>query len=282
MDTQDPIVSAEWLLSNISAPDLRIVDATWFPSWTAGAGAGRRQYESGHIPGAVYFDIDVIADTSSDLPHMLPDQVKFSSHVRKLGLGDGHRIIIYDSNDFFASARVWWMFRVMGHRDVHVLDGGRRAWLRAGGELEDLPPMVTERHYTPRVRTDLVRTTQQVREASEEGSAKVLDARPAGRFAGAAPEPREGLASGHIPNSTNVPSASLVGSDGRLVPEEQLLKLLAPYRDEPVIATCGSGVSAAVIALALARLGNWDVAIYDGSWTQWASDPANPIKTQVS
>ncbi|RIJ28180.1 sulfurtransferase [Henriciella mobilis] len=278
-----PLVSAAWLKSNISAPDLRIIDASWFPSWIASANAGRAAYERGHIPGAVYFDIDDICAEESDLPHMMPDSVKFSSRVRKLGVGDGNRIVVYDSNDFIASARVWWMFRVMGHEDVVVLDGGLRAWEAEGGDLEDLPPIVTGgRHFTPRVQAHLIKSREQVREASSGATLPILDARPAGRFNGTEEEPRAGLPSGHIPGSVNIPSAKLVAPDGRMADEIQLKKLFDDYRAGPVVATCGSGVSAAVLALGLAQLGNWEAALYDGSWTEWASDKDNPVETSTA
>lgn len=280
MADASPLVSAAWLKDNLKAPDLRVVDASWFPSWTATAGAGRQSYDRGHIPGAVYFDIDEISDTESNLPHMLPDSVKFSSRVRKLGIGDGNRVVVYDANDFFASARVWWMFRVMGHKDVYVLNGGLRAWEAEGGELEDLPPVITGgRHFTPRVRSDLVKSREQVAAASASGDTPILDARPAGRFSGTEKEPRPDLPSGHIPGSGNVPSGKLVGADGKLVSKDQIKALLGDHADRPSIASCGSGVSAAVIALALAEIGNWDVAVYDGSWSEWASHPESEIAT---
>lgn len=278
--TTSPLVTAEWLKTNINAPDVRVIDASWFPSWIAGPDAGRQAYERGHIPGAVYFDIDDIADAASDLPHMVPDSVKFSSRVRQLGVGDGNRIVVYDANDFIASARVWWMFRLMGHNEVFVLDGGLRAWQACGGDIEDLPAVVTGgRHFTPRVRTDLVRSMEQVRSASKSGNARILDARPAGRFNGTEAEPRDGLQSGHIPNSNNVPSGKLVGPDGKLASRDKLLELLGEHATRPAISTCGSGVSAAIIALALAEIGNWDVSIYDGSWSEWASHEDNPVQT---
>ena len=280
MSGDSPLVSARWLMDNLRAPDLRVVDASWFPSWTAAPGAGRDSYERGHIPGAVYFDIDEIADEASDLPHMMPDAVKFSSRVRKLGIGDGNRVVVYDANDFFASARVWWMFRVMGHTEVYVLNGGLRAWQAEGGELEDLPPVITGgRHFTPRVRSDLLKSREQVSAASRSGDMPILDARPAGRFAGTEKEPRPDLPSGHIPASTNMPSSELVGADGKLLPEGEIHALLGAHKDGPVITTCGSGVSAAVIALALAELGNWDAAVYDGSWSEWAALPDSEIAT---
>lgn len=283
MSSTSPLVSASWLKANIGAPDLRVLDASWFPSWTAGSGAGRDAYERGHIPGAVYFDIDEIADAESPLPHMLPDSVKFSSRVRKLGVGDGNRIVVYDANDFFASARVWWMFRVMGHQDVFVLDGGLRAWEAEGGEIEDLPPVVTGgRHFTPRVRSDLLKSMDQVRSAVDGPSSVILDARPPGRFNGTEDEPRAGLRSGHIPGSYNIPSGRLVGADGKMRPRGELEEILNAFKGQPAIASCGSGVSAAVIALALAELGNWDVAVYDGSWSEWASIDTNPVQRKTA
>lgn len=279
METGDPLVSAEWLKEQFDTPDLKIVDATWVPPFLTGRDTGRECYNKAHIPGAVYFDIDEIADKESDLSHMLPDTVLFSSRVRKLGLGDGHRIVVYDSNGFFASARVWWMFRAMGHRDVKVLDGGLQAWEAVEGEIEDLPPMPPERHYTARKRSDLVRDMSQMRRHVEVDDAKILDARDPGRFNGTSPEPRAGLPSGHMPGSFCVPASSLLTDGGHMKSSDDLSKLLADYQSGPVITTCGSGVSAAVIALALARIGNYDAAVYDGSWSEWAAHDDNPIAT---
>lgn len=280
METGDPLVTAEWLLSNIKAPDLRVVDATWFAPFTNPPETGRQAWSRGHIPGAVHFDIDVIADQTNPLPHMMPDAVTFSSRVRKLGIGDGNRIVIYDQNRFFASARVWWMLRVMGHRDVHVLDGGLAAWVEAGGELEDLPPVMVERHFTPRVRADLIMDAAGMEALVGSARMAIVDARPDGRFFGRDPEPREGLKSGHIPGSVNVPGTALITEDGHMQPASKLANLFQnPVA--PTVTTCGSGVTAAITALALARLGNWDVAVYDGSWSEWASSPSRPIATDV-
>jgi thiosulfate/3-mercaptopyruvate sulfurtransferase len=279
MESGDPLVSAEWLKEQFDTPDLKIVDATWVPPFLTGRDNGRECYNKAHIPGAVYFDIDDIADQESELSHMLPDPILFSSRVRKLGLGDGHRIVVYDSNGFFASARVWWMFRAMGHRDVKVLDGGLKAWEAIEGEIEDLPPMPPERHYTARKRSDLVRDMSQMRRHVEAGDAKILDARDQGRFNGTSPEPRAGLPSGHMPSSFCIPSSSLLTDGGQMKSAGDLAEFLADYQSGPVITTCGSGVSAAVIALALARIGNYDAAVYDGSWSEWASHDVNPIAT---
>ncbi|MBA3067278.1 MAG: sulfurtransferase [Hyphomonas sp.] len=281
METGDPLVSADWLLDNIEAPDLRIVDATWFAPFTNPPETGRQAWMRGHIPKAVHFDIDDIADTSTHLPHMLPDAVKFSSRVRRLGLGDGNRIVIYDQNNFFAGARAWWMFRVMGHDDIKVLDGGLNAWVEAGGALDDLPPVTGERHFTPRVRTDLVMDAKALENLVGAAKTTIIDARPDGRFFGRDPEPRPGLPSGHIPGSINLPGSQLITGTGRMKSAAEL-KMLFKDPAAPTVTTCGSGITAAITALALARLGNFDVAVYDGSWTDWASDPARPIATSVS
>lgn len=279
MEAGDPLVSAAWLKDNFQTPDLKIVDATWVPPFLTGRPSGRERYDQGHIPGAVYFDIDQIADPNTELSHMLPDPILFSSRVRKLGIGDGHRVVVYDSNSFFASARVWWMFRAMGHTDIKVLDGGLKAWEAIGGDLEDLPPLPPERHHTARKRADLVRDMSQMRRHAENRDVKILDARDQGRFDGTSPEPREGLPSGHIPGSVCVPASALMATDGTLKSADALSELLDEFRNTPVVTTCGSGVSAAVIALALARIGHYDAAVYDGSWSEWAAHSDNPIAT---
>ena len=274
----DPMVSAEALIAQFDAPDMRIVEATWFAPFTNPEKTGRETYEEGHIPGAVFFDIDEIADASTDLPHMLPSPVQFSSRVRKMGLGDGNRIVVYDRNDYMAAARVWWMFRAMGHQDVRVLDGGLTAWTRAGGDLEDLPPVPVERHFTARVRSSLVKTLEQMDALVGADSHTVFDARPPGRFTGEAPEPRTDLPSGHMPGARNVPAGNLVNEDGTLKSKTELETLFGDTSG-PLVTSCGSGVTAATLALALARLGRDDVAVYDGSWTEWASAGSRTIAT---
>lgn len=273
-----PLVEAAWLKAHLGAPDVRVLDATWFMPNDPEGRSGRAAYDAAHIPGAVFFDIEAVADRDSPLPHMLPGSVQFASQVRKLGIGDGHRLVVYDQNRFCASARAWWMFRAMGHQEVRVLDGGMDAWLEAGGETEDLPPVSMERHFTPRVRADLTRDRSQVAALSASGSGTLIDARPAGRFEGSAPEPRPDLPSGHIPGSRNLPAGQVIAETGRLKPASELEALFGPL-EGPIVATCGSGVSAAILLLALAAIGHDTAALYDGSWSDWASTPGADIAT---
>lgn len=278
---EKPIVSAEWLKSHLTAPDVRVLDCTWF--MPGAPHTGGHAYEAHHIPGARYFDIDDIADTDSSLPHMLPAPEKFASRVRKLGLGDGHRIICYDQNSYSAAARVWWMFRAMGHGDVSVLDGGFDAWRAAGGAVEDLPPQyLADRHFTVRPRRDLVRDIDQMKQALASHSAQVVDARAAARFRGEAPEPRPNLRSGHMPGAINVPYAEVIGADGRMKSDADLRAIFVRAGVDlarPIINMCGSGVTAATLALAEAIAGHDDGAVYDGSWSEWgAEDASTPVE----
>ena len=274
----NPLVSAEWLMEHLEAPDIRVIDATWIPSFQNAKVTGRDRYMGGHIPGTVFFDIDQIADQDSSLPHMLPNSVQFSAAVRQLGIGDGNRLVIYDSNTFCASARVWWMFRVMGVEDVSVLNGGLKAWQDIRGRLEDIPSVPTTRHFTPRVNAELVKTLEQVEQHTPSA---IVDARAQGRFDGTQAEPRQGLPSGHIPGSLNLPWQTLINtSSGKLLDRAELETIL-PKIDGQIVCSCGSGVTAAIVALAYASLGKDNVAVYDGSWTEWASSN-RPIETSVS
>ncbi len=277
------LVSTEWLAQHMNAPDVRIVDATSFlPTVPRNAKA---EYRECHIPGAVFFDIDDIADESNPLPHMMPSAEKFSSRVRKLGLGDGNRIVVYDANGgSSASCRVWWMFRTFGHEDVAVLDGGLPKWLAEGRRTDDLPPVPRERHFTARTNHFLLRTVEQVMANVDSAREQVIDARSADRFAGTGKEPRAGLRLGHIPGSVNLPFNKLMNPEKNQVMRnaEEIRKIFDDAGvdlSKPLVASCGSGVTAGVIALAAYLIGKEDVAVYDGSWTEWGGRTDTPIVT---
>lgn len=274
----DPIVSTDWLAARLKEPDLRIVDAPFY--MPGDPRTPRGEFEKEHIPGAVLFDLDEISDHSNPLPHMLAAPGAFAQAVGRLGISDVDRIVVYDHVGLLSAARVWWNFRAMGHDEVYVLDGGLPRWTAEGRALASGPVTSVTQTFTPVFRPALVRDIQQVQQALAAG-VQVLDARARDRFEGTAPEPRPGLKSGHMPGARNTPHAELV-ENGALKSKADLAALFAGEGvdvGKPVITTCGSGVSAAVIALALARLGKWDAPVYDGSWTEWASTPGAPIIT---
>jgi thiosulfate/3-mercaptopyruvate sulfurtransferase len=275
----DALVSTDWLADRLGAPDIKLADATWFlPPMGRDA---RQEYQQAHIPGAVYFDIDDIADADNPLPHMLPDAAKFSSRVRQLGLGDGVRIVIYDNNRYSASARAWWMFRAFGHNDVAVLDGGLGKWRAEGRPVNDAVVTPREAHFTARQNHLLIRDLEQMRANLVDRPELVIDARAAGRFAGTEPEPRAGLRSGHIPGSVCVPYQGLIEADGTLAAQDVLRRRFAEagIDQRPITTTCGSGVTACTLALALYDIGIPEVAAYDGSWTEWGSRADTPVET---
>ena len=276
----DPLVSTAWLADHLGAPDVRVVDASWyFPHEEKDP---LEQFKLAHIPGAVFFDIDEIADEKSDLPHMLPSPVKFASRVRKLGLGDGARIVVYDQLGLRSAARVWWSFRAMGHEDIVVLDGGLPKWIAEGRPVDDGPALPRDRHFTARYSNDLVRDLSQVKRALASGKEQLVDARSAARFSGEAPEPRDGVRGGHMPGAFNVPSSAILAPDGTVKTTTQLTELFKEAGvdlNRPIITTCGSGITAAILSLALARIGKDRTPVYDGSWTEWGAREDTEVVT---
>jgi len=277
----EALVSTEWLALHLNDPDLGVVDGTYLlPPTTRSA---RKEFERRHIPGVVFFDIDEIADKANPLPHMLPKPEQFAAKVRKLGLGDATRIVAYDTHGLMSAARVWWMFRIFGHRNVAVLDGGLPKWLAEGRQVVGAATAPQERHFTARFEPELVRNLMQVKAALEGKAEQVVDARSAGRFKGVDPEPRAGLRGGHMPGAVNVPYADLLDPATKtLLPADRLAaRFQAAGVDltRPICTSCGSGVSACVLALGLYLLGRDDVAVYDGSWSEWGGRKDTPVAT---
>ncbi len=264
--------STDWLARHLKDPDLRVLDASWYlPSEGRDAKA---EYAAAHIPGARFFDIDAIADTRSGLPHMAPSPEMFISRMRAMGIGDGHQVIVYDGAGLFSAARVWWTFRLMGKTDVAVLDGGFPKWRAEGHPVEDMPPALRDRHMTVQRQAGLVKDVTQVAAAAKLGDHTIVDARSPGRFRGEEAEPRPGVRPGHIPGAVNVHYRSLLNGDGTMKSVADLMQIFALAGvdpDKPVITTCGSGVTAAILNLALERIGRRDHALYDGSWAEWGS-----------
>ena len=280
-DTTPTLVETGWLADNLDDPSIRIVDATWhLPN--AGR-TGIQDYTAGHIPGAVFWDIDAVADPDSSLPHMLPDDATFEAHMKALGIGGDHHVVVYDNVKMMTAPRVWWTLRAFGHGRVSLLNGGMVKWRAEGRpEATDATP-VPDTAFTAKLNPAMVRSADQVWANIDGGAEQVLDARSAGRFKGTDPEPRPECRSGHIPGSLNLPFNELVDPDtGTVRPSEQIaarLDAAGISKDRPVVTTCGSGVTACVLALGLHLTGRDDVAVYDGSWTEWGGRTDTPVAT---
>jgi thiosulfate/3-mercaptopyruvate sulfurtransferase len=276
----DSLVSTAWLEAELGAPDLRVVDATLF---LPGMGRdARAEHEAAHIPGAVYFDIDEIADADNPVPHMLPPEPKFASRMQTLGIGDGNRVVVYDNSPLHSSARAWFMLKAFGAHHVAILDGGLQKWAAEGRPLESGTRPHRHGHFTAQLDRGAVADKVHVRGLIGAGSHEIADARATARFTGEAAEPRPGLASGHIPGARSLPQGEFFRADNSF---KQGAELRAAFADagvdlaRPLVATCGSGVTACVILFGAHLIGKADVQLYDGSWSEWGADPDTPKAT---
>ncbi|CAH2037357.1 unnamed protein product [Thlaspi arvense] len=298
MSTNEPVVSVDWLHSNLGDPDLKVVDASWYMKHEQRYPI--QEYQVARIPGALFFDLDRVADRTTDLPHMLPSEEAFAAACSALGIENKDSVVVYDGMGLFSAARLWWMFRIFGHDKVWVLDGGLPRWRASGYEVESASSdailkssaaseavekiyqgkTISSVTFQTKFLPHLVCTLDQVKENIENKTYQHIDARAKARFDGIAPEPWQGIPSGHVPGSKCVPFPQMLDSSKILLPAEELKKRFDQEDvslDSPIVASCGTGVTACILALGLHRLGKPNVAVYDGSWTEWASKPNSPI-----
>ncbi|TPG12010.1 3-mercaptopyruvate sulfurtransferase [Sphingomonas oligophenolica] len=275
----DALVTTEWLAGELAASDLRIVDATYLDPALGRDPAA--DYEAAHIPGAVFMNLAELRDTDSDLPMMLPTAEKFASRMQTLGLGDGSRIVIYDSSPWHTAARAWWMLRTFGAHDVAILDGGLAKWQAEGRDTASGKEQLRHRHFTVWADDKGVRTLDQMKTNIGSGAEQVVDARSAARFTGEEPDPRPATHAGHIPGSKNLPYDRLFNADATWKTGDALASAFAEAgvdMEKPIVTTCGSGITGSVLAFGLHLLGN-DAALYDGSWSEWGADRSTPKVT---
>ena len=267
------LVSTSWLVDHLNDPNVKIIDGSWHLP-TSGRD-GYKEYLDMHIPGAVYFDIERISNTSSALPHMMPSAEVFSSKVREMGVSNSHKIIIYDSQGIFSAPRVWWMFRAFGHKNVSVMTGGFKSWMNENKPIEDHLPKISEGDFSGKLNTDVIKSLSDIKNNIVSNKELVIDARATNRFNGSEPEFRSGVRSGHIPNSINLPYDKVINNDGTYISNKELVDVfnkLGANEEQSVITTCGSGITACILGLGLHLTGRNNWTVYDGSWTEWGSN----------